>query len=246
MKRVTAITLSTALGLVLLSATARGDCRRFVAVKHAPVVVEKAVVVEKVVAVTALTPVIAVGIPTYSAVYNPYHAGAPVPPVAAQPSGETAPAWAREIVDGFKVLKDSQLGLDRRLRVLEERLLGRQPSGEPRRPVEPMPGADRQPDPFRPPAKPEAQPQGLKQGRLDAPRCASCHDSSVSREEGGGFTLTERGSVARLAPEQIGEVMRRVLLPESHKQRMPKGKPFTAEEKVRFLEDFSRALGIEQ
>lgn len=137
--------------LLLVPLPVQADCRRVVFRHHAPVVHHKAaVVVEKIV-----TPVVAY-FPLYSAVHIPgYHPGGVVPPPAGvSANNEAVPAWAQEMLAGFRLLKDGQLQLNERVRRIEDRI--GVPQGPP---PQPMPGAgngevqgpQRPPDPFRPP-----------------------------------------------------------------------------------------------
>lgn len=191
---------------LVFAPSALADCRRISFVHHKPA----AVVVEKKVAavVELVTPVLPIyyGPALYGASYNaPLHSGH-------QGANNTeAPAWAKEMVEGYKVLKDSVLSLDQRLRRLE---------GTPAPPLRPMPGAANDPAPQA----------GSGLVRLMTERCASCHDRSVAQTKGKGLILTDGMNLAQINAEQAGLVIQEVV-----EGRMPKGKPFTDTEKIQFL-----------
>lgn len=186
------------------------------------------------------------GIPTFSAVYRvnysvdgtSYGGGGVESNINRTPTKEEAPSWAKDLVDSMKSIKDSQLGMDKRLRLLEDRVFeGKLPKAPPTT-NEKDPGVFKPPPPTSQLIKPVA--------KLSAPECAKCHEAAVAKTDGGSFTMFKGTDLVEFTEQQVGEIIRRVLLPNDHKHRMPKGRPFSPERKVKFLEDFSKALGLEQ
>lgn len=210
MKRATVILefVAAILGLLLLVVPAEATCRR---VFHAPHVVHnKVVVVEK-----AVVPVAAVFVPLYSAVHIPgYYPGA-VPQAPAYPH-------AGQAVDPCASLKAEFVQLQQRLLQLERGLGQPLPPGR----MPPAENGNGGPGPAPPPQQPDPQrqPGNAAAGFIAwaTPRCAACHEAQTARTKGGGFTLLQAGKVAELTPQQAGDVIRRLALPDDHKDAMPK------------------------
>lgn len=172
-----------------------------VAVKQQTIVKE---VVPVVTPVAVYAPVVAV--PAYAAVYTPPAVPAPEPAKANELAQIlTAVQGVRSKIDDVgRRVND----LDARLRAVEGKAASPQPSGPAAKPTD-------RPDPFAP-----------KSGALSAPRpaaidvfqarCAVCHESKVSADKGGGFTLLEGAALAKLDDRQARKV-----LSQSYSGRMP-------------------------
>ena len=146
-----------------------------------------------------ITPVaVPVLIPAYGAVYTP---PAPAPAAPAAPS--VAP-------QDLKAIADSLRAIDQRLRSLEAK-----PGVPPAAPAAPpapaatpaAPAAQAKPaDPFNPGAAPQAatSPNALA---IVQGKCAVCHSAETAAAKGGGLSLIEGGTLAKLTDRQARKVM---------------------------------------
>lgn len=203
------VAASLAVLLLCVSPAKGSGCR--IVVKKQAVVVEK-VITPVVVATPVVTPFVAVpvAIPTFSAVYTPGPVG-----YGGYGGGGYAPPHAGGSPQDGAVLDA--------LRKLNERLDRLERGGEVPRPP-PAPGAP------APQAVPGTGGVGVLQLLLT--KCASCHDATRSQSSGGSFTMFEGGKPRQLTAEQLGEVIRRVSLPSSDPQSMPRGGRMTDQERL--------------
>jgi hypothetical protein len=106
--------------------------------------------------------------------------------------------------------------------------------------------SQKQPDPVKQPDPMMKASNGSSSAdflNLATTYCASCHNTAtVSKEKGGGFTLTDNNALAKLTPQQVGEVIRRVTLPDGDKDQMPKGKQMPSQARVEFVAKFIASL----
>lgn len=176
--------------------------------------VVQAVIVQKAVAVQAIA---AVAVPAVNYGYGQALYGATY-----QPDGLT---------EAFKVLLQQNQDLIRinTTYVEELRRTGRVP---PPSLTAPMPGA-------------EGQGAGAGQQGAGAPdaeivqlfgtHCAACHDGTVSKTKGKGLTLLTAGRLADLTPDQNAAVISALA-----SGSMPKGKPLSAEARLKFIETLTK------
>lgn len=204
--------LAVLLLVLLLASPSPATCRQVV-VKREVVVVQKEVVAAAVVAAVPVVPVVA-----QFALYGATYAPAPsyAAPAGYTPGAVAAPCTQQHSAD---ILRALQLLNDRL-----DRLEGKAPLPPKQRgPMEkvpehesgPMTDADRlafvsalvgsDPARFVP---------------LARQHCASCHESAISRSQGGGFTLLNGEQLAQISPEQVGRIIEQITL-----KKMPKRSP---------------------
>lgn len=231
MKRTALYAMLTAAVALTLAPATHADCRRVIVHKPVPVVVEKVVAVAKVIElVTPVLPIYTVP-PSYGALY--------VPPATAQAPQQLGADPCADVRAELQTLKLRLLSLERGpttappLRTGPEdelrRLQLRLEELKQKQQAQPMPKADdKQPEAL----KSEPLRDGAGFAAWAASRCASCHDAGTAKLKGGGFTLLSGGKVAELKPEQAGETIRRLTLPDGHKDVMPPRDKLSAAERL--------------
>jgi mono/diheme cytochrome c family protein len=123
-------------------------------------------------------------------------------------------------------------GLTAEINSLKERL------GRAEKPEGPKTGPTPAPDPFAPQARAEQRLGAFPQTQAV---CAKCHDAAVAAKKGGGLTLTQGDKLAKLSPEQLGEVVRRLTTTDPAKVMPPlsAGK-VAAETKLGIIDEVTR------
>ncbi len=141
--------------------------------------------------------------------------------------GAAAATGSDPCAETKKELGDLKARFARMEGFLEGKALGGGGSVAPRpeRAVDPMPKA----------AVPSARLE------LTVASCASCHGADTAATKGGKFALTSGDGLAKMAPQQIGEVMRRLALPDDDPASMPRGKKLSPAIKLAIINEFIAA-----